>query len=234
MQICRNSNHFPHFQFTLMTNDIIDEILLMRAKDNRSYFADFDYAGYVKNVWNQLNVNYPGQVIGNVPQVEGREMILSDFWVVGDGGHATLAQSYNLTLPTDYLHFTQRFRNYALILRNCIHLENSAAVHELTKGLRQGENISLDSPHFLYRFAEIPGTSSNFMFRWHSDGSFRDVAFAHYSDSSELEILGVDSDIYSCDTNFTNWFTRMVVTDGAPLHLKFLAESDFFVKRKQF
>ena len=206
-------------------------ILEVRLKERRIYKAPFDYAGYVKTHWDRLNFQCPGRVVGQPPHQEPGGMVYSDFWVLGDGGHSELASSYCLTLPSDFLHFTSRFAHYALVLRNCIHIGDAKEVSEITEGLRAGEDINPDSPYFLYRFAEIPREASNFMFRWNADGSFRDIAFARYSDSSEHDILGPDSEIYSCDADFTSWFIRMVTSDGAPLHTEHSDEMDFFVER---
>jgi len=206
-------------------------ILHSRTGERRRYTAPYDFHGLIQRVYDRIKFWHPQAVEGAPPTQLGNQVVASDFWVRGEGGHHGLALTLGLELPLDFLDFNKHFQNYALVSRNVIELMDSGEVEDITVGLREGEDIPRDSPHRIYRFAQIAGESSHFMFRWNKDGTFRDVAFARYTDSSEYDILGESADLFSCDKDFTSWLTRMVETDGAPLHLLLSDELDFQVTR---
>ena len=206
-------------------------ILHSRIGERRRYTAPYDFHGLVQQVYDRYQIKYPQAVEGAPPIILGKQVVASDFWVKGEGGHSSLGLKLNLELPLDFLDFSKHFNNYALVCRNVIKLLDSGDVEDITVGLREGEEIPEESPHRIYRFAQIAGEPSHFMFRWNEDGTFRDVAFARYTDSSGYDILGESADLFSCDKDFTSWLARMVETDGAPLHLLLSDELDFQVIR---
>jgi len=206
-------------------------ILNLRLVERRRYSAGYDYCGQVQLVYDRCRFKYGEAVEGKPPERIGDDFEVSDFYVRGVGGHSSLGIKFGVELPLDFLKFNDLFKNYALVCRNGINLLDSDDVEDITHGLRDGEDILIESPYRIYRFAQIFGEPSHFMFRWNGDGTFRDVAFARYTDSTEVDILGNDSAIFSCDKSFSDWLERMVETDAVPLHPTLSDEADYLVDR---
>jgi hypothetical protein len=206
-------------------------MLSPRFAERRRYTSEYDYGREVELIYDRCRFKYGDAVEGEPPKRIGGYIDVSDFHVRGVGGHSTLGINFGVELPTDFLEFNDLFKNYALVCRNGINILDSDDVADITQGLRDGEDISSESPYRIYRFAQIFGEPAHFMLRWNEDKTFRDVAFARYTDSTEEDILGNDSAIFSCDRSFSAWLERMIKTDAAPLHPTLSDEYDYMVHR---
>jgi hypothetical protein len=207
------------------------EMLQNRISGTRFYRAPFDFEKHVEAGYDRMVLLFGDKVEGRAPFNCPKGVGVSDFFIQGSGGHSELAMQMSLGLPLDFQAFDARFVKYALAARNLIMIISASEVLELTQGLRQGEGVKENTPHQLYRFAQVAGDSAHFMFRWHEDGSFRDVAFARYADSSEADILGADGQVFFCDKDFSSWLMRMIQTDGALLSHTIGDAADLMVER---
>jgi hypothetical protein len=195
-----------------------------RTAEIREYSSESDYYSIVQEAYDRISCCFPMQVVGRAPIGTYHHVVASDFWVPGQGGQTDLGHKWNLALPEDYQEFCSLFKTYNLVGRHTITIIGAKEIEEITLGLREGEGVSLEDPYCLFRFAKVEGGPWHFMLRYSDEGVFQDVAFASYTDSDELEILGENAALYFSDLSFSEWLKRMIDTDCVPLRHNFKDE----------
>ncbi len=127
-----------------------------------------------------------------------------------------IEQKFGVALPGDFIEFYTHYAEALLLGRNPILIMRPEQIIEVSDELRDAHNAPSNLPRHVIRFAWL-GADEYFLMRYVTNEKDWEILLSSYSQSSDEELQSGSSWGIRCDNSFSNWFQRIINTDGAPL-----------------
>lgn len=189
-------------------------------KERRAYDYTDSHLEFIKREIKRMCVAYPEVEFfapqpGPIGNWSRPSAVVSNLAAPPREGLAELQDYLDAELPEDFKAFYEQHNEAFFLGRNAILIMNPGEMIELSRNLRDAQEVSDEVPRHVLRFGSLD-TESYFLIRYNSRTKVWGVFFSSYSHRTDEELLEENMDKWVIDISFSAWLRRMVATDGSP------------------